>query len=279
MSLTAEIITAGYCEHPMGALFWGKSLRLVKFPANVVLIRHPREGLILIDTGFAPRFREVTRQFPEKLYALLVPVHCPPEETARARLQQAGIAADEVRHVILTHFHADHAAGIADFPRATYHFMDRAYNEVVNWSRFKRARKGFLLDLLPADFTARARPLQPGDFRITSPLPGFAPGADIFGDGSLIGIPLPGHAPGHMGLLAATDDRPTFFIGDACWHQTQYTGTEPVTPIVRLIIDNYGAYENTLQLLRQTDTTRLSIVPCHCNQAITSWQTTHPKAA
>lgn len=76
----------------------------------VWLIRHGDEAIV-VDTGFLPeegarRGRTLLRH----------PVEA---------LADAGVDAGQVRDVVLTHLHYDHAGNLGAFPRATFHLQDR----------------------------------------------------------------------------------------------------------------------------------------------------------
>ena len=57
-------------------------------------------------------------------------------------LRDMGIRPADVRHVILTHLHYDHAGTLADFPNATFHLQDREYHFVLG-SESNSTRAGF----------------------------------------------------------------------------------------------------------------------------------------
>lgn len=68
------------------------------------------EGDVVVDTGFGPE------QAVKRGRILIAP---PTEMLARI-----GIDAGEVRNVILTHLHYDHAGTMGDFPKAQFHVQD-----------------------------------------------------------------------------------------------------------------------------------------------------------
>jgi len=74
--------------------------------------------------GYADRFETATTPFPERFYRWLTPVTLKPEEALGVQLAGLGIAAGDVRHVVLSHFHADleHAAN----PGGTLHLLRNA---------------------------------------------------------------------------------------------------------------------------------------------------------
>lgn len=82
-----------------------------------VVVLETEVGVVLVDTGFGTRDAEQWRRRLGMSQYALRPVYRE-GETAVAQLAALGTAAGEVRHVVLTHFDADHVGGLADFPAA-----------------------------------------------------------------------------------------------------------------------------------------------------------------
>ena len=59
-------------------------------PALFGLIRHPKKGVVLFDTGHATRFIPATKPWPYRIYRWLTPTHISEEEDAIAE-QVAGL--------------------------------------------------------------------------------------------------------------------------------------------------------------------------------------------
>jgi glyoxylase-like metal-dependent hydrolase (beta-lactamase superfamily II) len=225
--------------------------------------------VILFDTGYAPRFRQAVARFPECLCALATPVSVTAEETAAARLEAMGILKDDIRMVIFSHFHADHWGGAADFARATYVFAKDGYERLRCLSRWSALRAGFLPALLPPDLESRSLMLAPESFAQKIANSGdFDRGYDLFGDESLILLPLPGHAAGQVGALVREESgRRYFLIGDACWLEASYRrNLPPPSAVVRLLFDNPGEYVTTLRRIHEFSQVHqeIVIVPSHC---------------
>ncbi len=156
------LMEAGYCTHPEFMVMRGGQRKSVRFPAICALLEHPKLGPILFDTGYTSRFFTETQQFPNSLYAKITPVYLDESKTARRQLETRGIAVEDVRHLIISHFHADHIAGLADFPHAQYIYFDQAYAAVRCKSSFGAVRAGFLPGLLPPDFEERSVSVKSG---------------------------------------------------------------------------------------------------------------------
>ena len=70
--------------------------------------------------GYHDQFYEQTKTFPYSIYAKITPVFHSPEENAKSRLEALGYRAEDVSIVVISHFHADHIAGLVDFPNANF---------------------------------------------------------------------------------------------------------------------------------------------------------------
>lgn len=245
-----EMIKAGHCSHPGCVAERGCGLAPKTFPNYCALIRHPLYGNTLFDTGYHPAFFEQTKRFPERLYALTTPVTI--EHTLRQQLEAAGVGADSIKRIILSHFHADHIAGCADFNPDEYVADLFGYQRLMALSRFGQVRKGFIKGLLPKDFESKAAWVKRYPQKLSSIL-GVELKHDfdccmLFKDGSAYLVDLPGHAAGHMGALLRTVRGWIFLTGDAFWTQGNLLGRKP-SFLARLIMDEVRPYMVTLQAL------------------------------
>lgn len=259
--LSCRVLSVGTCSHLEWVLMRGGAFRLRQLPCVVALLEHSREGLILFDAGLAPRVDEV-RGVLGRLYPLVVPFWITHRQTAATQLKRLGLAPDQVRTVVISHLHPDHIGGLRDFRNARFVLARRAWDAAASGA-WHRLRSGFMPELLPGDFIERTQLVDSFDDGRLGP---FAI-ADLFGDGSLSVVDLPGHAAGHMGLLARLPgSRPRLFSADACWlSEAIDRGTVPPAP-VRLIVDQWAAQERTVAGLCRLRAAmpELSIVPSHC---------------
>ncbi|MFN8494749.1 MAG: MBL fold metallo-hydrolase [Caldilineaceae bacterium] len=264
------LLATGYCTQSEHILFRDGERKTVRFPAIFALLEHPTAGPILFDTGYSERFFAETQRFPASLYRRLTPVYLRPEETAVRQLAARGIAATEVRTIIVSHFHADHVCGLADFSHARYVYFADAYTAVYRLRGLRALRAAFLPGLLPSDFAERSQPVTLS--RLKPLPPDYAPfeqGVDLFGDGALIAVRVPGHAAGQMGLFVQTENGERFFlIADACWHSRAYRENVLPNPLVRLIFANWrdycASFVQIVQFHRQHPDVR--IIPSHCSE-------------
>ncbi|MNR96606.1 N-acyl homoserine lactonase AttM [compost metagenome] len=267
MPVKLRMIQAGYCTHPERVVMGGGSWKSCRFPAMVGVIEHPTEGLMLFDTGYSERFHTETASFPNLVYARLTPVYYQPEDAAVTQLEAQGYKAEDVRTVILSHFHGDHIAALEDFPKARFACSEDGYSALRSLKGISALSKGFLPGLLPEDFARRLMPFEScPTVDLTGRLEPFTTGYDLFGDGLLIAVPLPGHAVGHYGLLVESETGPVFLVGDACWTTRSYTELRLPSALAQMIFSDKRAYAETLRGLHalNQEHPNVRIVPSHC---------------
>ena len=123
-------------------------------------------------------------------------------------------AVPDVDTIIVTHLHADHISALRDYPKARIMLDGDALDHYLAGGWFQRVRHGFFKELLPEDFVDRLIRFQ--DCKTVEAPIGLGGAFDLFGDGSVLGVPLPGHMLGHTGILF-TGDRPFLYAADSEW--------------------------------------------------------------
>lgn len=266
-----RILRVGACTHPAAMAREGASFAPAVFPALAGLIIHPVEGPILFDTGYDPAFLAATHSFPERIYRWTTPVRLGEGEAAVDQLRGLGLAPDDVRAVVISHFHGDHIAGLHAFPKARLFCARAGLAEVRRPGRLGRVRKGLLADLVPDDAEGRAiffEDLPP--VALSAALRPFEAGVDLFGDGSLVAVELPGHCPGHWGLaVRREDDGLEFFIADGAWSTAQVRENVPPPRLTTAILGRTEPYRRTFSALHQlwACNPELTLTPSHCPEA------------
>lgn len=180
-------------------------------------------GLVLVDTGLGTAdVREGAARLGH-MFSQVVRPALAPHETARHQIEALGLAADDVRHIVLTHLDLDHAGGVADFPDATVHVLAREQEAA-------RARA----HLKERD---RYRPVQWADHRDWALYAdrgeswyGFdAVRAPIAGCPDLLLVPVTGHTRGHAAVAVRGGDGWLLHAGDAYFHRDEMAA-EPCCP-------------------------------------------------
>lgn len=109
--------------------------QVIDIPVAAFYIEHP-DGNILYDTGCHPDWAGPNGRWPELLQDLFP--HSGGEECMLpARLDAMGIGPDQIRHVVLSHLHCDHAGCVEYF---------RKSNIVVHEDEFAGAFRQFALN-------------------------------------------------------------------------------------------------------------------------------------
>jgi glyoxylase-like metal-dependent hydrolase (beta-lactamase superfamily II) len=256
---------AGYCLAKGSKAVKGEKNRDIQFKALFALIQHPHQGWILFDTGYSGRFYQATRFLPNKIYALITKVFIDEDQGVKAQLKRAGIDSQEIRHVIISHFHADHIGGLKDFNNATFYCSRGAYRQLKEFGNLLAFSKGILKELIPEDFESRLKFTEETGGKKEDAIFGIV--SDIFNDNSILVHHLPGHAAGQTGILLQTHRRRYFLVADACWDKRAYLDLKLPHPIVRLFFHSWKQYKETINKLKlyQQLFPEVLIVPSHCS--------------
>ena len=255
---------AGQCLAKENDAIKGGRKQKIAFKALWGIIEHPEKGLILYDTGYTDRFFEETRNYPNKIYAKLTQVSIPKEEEIKSQLELNNIKAEGIQHIIITHFHADHIAGLKDFPNAKIYTTKAALNQALEIPEYRAFAKGILKGLLPEDLEKRAVLIDEISPAIQDEI--LETKYDIFGDESLYAVPLPGHAAGQIGILLETEKKPYFLVTDAVWLKKSHEEMILPNPIVKLFFHSWSDYKTSLKKVHDyyLKNPKTTIVPTHC---------------
>jgi glyoxylase-like metal-dependent hydrolase (beta-lactamase superfamily II) len=271
--LDFHLLKVGHCSHPECVTEQGGRWTPARFPALAALLIHPQRGPMLFDTGYSHAFLTATIPFPERLYRWATPFSLPAAETLIAQLAQHGYAPSDIRTIFVSHFHADHVAGLLDFPQARFFALRAEVDALRRQSRMEGLRHGFLRALLPPDFECRVTFADDSrGIQLADSMAPFTQGFDLLGDGSVTGIALPGHTAGQMGLLfRAMDGRDVFLVADACWSLDAVKRDRPPTWLASLLFADRRTYLETFLDVKRLLASHgdLLIVPSHCES---SWK-------
>lgn len=260
----------GFFDRPRGrtgtlrALLTPRS-RWISIPIQAFLLRHPGAGAILVDTGFHPSVavdpKRNLGQIPGRIYSISME-H---DQAVGFLLKSRGLSAADVRYVVMTHLHYDHASGISQFPDAVF---------VVDDDEWHHAARGGMADGYTPRHFDHAFDWRGIDFdshNINS-FASFGRTVDLFGDGSVRLLSTPGHSFGHMSVLARLKhDREVLICGDAIYSRASlHEDLEPLFAADRHL------YERSRGEIRRyaEQTPTAVVIPGHDPQA---WASLEPR--
>jgi glyoxylase-like metal-dependent hydrolase (beta-lactamase superfamily II) len=256
---------AGHCIAKENDAIRDGKKRKIKFFALWGLIEHPEEGYVLFDTGYTRRFYDETRLLPNKIYAMITKVDVKPEDEIIYQLREVGIDPKEIKKIFISHFHADHIAGLLDFPNAEIITSRVALNYTLGLKKALSFSKGVLKGLLPDDLQSRVKYIEDCT-PVEDPI--FGKYYDLFGDDSMKVYELPGHARGQCGVLLSTEKQTYFLIADACWLKRSYEDYVLPNPIVKLFFDSWNDFKDSLKKVHDFHKKHpeVIVVPTHCQE-------------
>lgn len=264
-----RLFEAGHCVHPEASSRAGASWRLCEFPALVALLRHPHHGWMLFDTGYGQAFVDATRKLPESLYRSVTPVSWTPKQAIAAQLHAQGIPSGEIGHVLISHFHADHVGALHDFTTAKIWCAQSAWEDLHRRSSLSALTKGLLPALAPRELASRVNFYEHAEqARLPAELAPFATGYDLFGDGSIHAVTLPGHAVGHFGVCFRSGGNWVFLVADAAWSMRAIQENAPPPRWATALLGETESYRRTLSALHELASRRTGVVlvPAHCRE-------------
>jgi N-acyl homoserine lactone hydrolase len=191
-------------------LMVGGEDRPIDLPVPTFLLEHPK-GLVLFDTGCNPDVAVDARACWGRI-ADYLQVHFSPELVVDRQIRRHGYRPEDVRYVVISHLHLDHAGGLALFPGARFLIMKDELRYA--WWPDRHHRAAFRLgDLMP---TRRFDWVElEGD-------------TDLFDDGSLLMLRTPGHTPGESSLIVRVrGDEQILLTGDTAHLRTQIDRLAP----------------------------------------------------
>ena len=181
-----------------------------RLPIGCWAIDHP-EGLIVVDTGESshandPGYQPWWHPFMQRCERRWVRR----DEEVGPRLRALGFDPLDVRWVVMTHMHGDHAGGIGHFPNSEILLSKQEADAAL-------ARTGPLLGYLNVHYPNWLKPTIVGfsDGRWES----FERSTALTKDGRVRIVPTPGHTLGHLAVVVEKDNNCVLIAGDAAYDE------------------------------------------------------------
>jgi N-acyl homoserine lactone hydrolase len=163
----------------------------VELPVSCALLKHS-QGLVLFDTGCHPSVATDAAGRWGSLSKFLTPLFAE-GETLTGQLPLAGVAPDDIDVVVCSHLHPDHCGCNVFFPRATV--LAQAA-EIAAATAGNALSQGFL----------------PVEWKLATPIQPIEGERDLFGDGRITLLHMPGHTPGMMAAHVVLDRDGAFVL-------------------------------------------------------------------
>ncbi|OYX00778.1 MAG: MBL fold metallo-hydrolase [Rhizobiales bacterium 32-66-8] len=163
----------------------------IELPVSCFLMRHP-QGNVLFDTGCHPSVASDAEARWGSMARAMTPLMSG-DDTVLSGLACIGLGADDIDVVVCSHFHPDHCGCNAFFKKATFLVHAR---ELAAAKADKAESAGYL----------------PVEWDHPMPMETLDGQRDLFGDGRIVLIPLPGHTPGLTGALVSLDRDGQFLL-------------------------------------------------------------------
>lgn len=195
-----------------------------------VLVRHAK-GDVLIDTGFSPNAEAQMDELPDAGRAFGQQVVSGAKD--RKSIADALSAVDEkpsdVARILITHAHYDHLGGAVELPAPIF-----VTSTESKWMAEQVAHP----TITPPSLLAAVQPRVKSLAYKSGPYLGFESSDDIYGDGTIVAVPLPGHTPGSQGVFIKLGKRKVFLIGDATDMLEAAVRGLPKSPAIRAATDS-----------------------------------------
>jgi glyoxylase-like metal-dependent hydrolase (beta-lactamase superfamily II) len=180
-------------------------------PIYAWVIEHP-EGIIVVDTGETSKTGEqgyLPKWHP--YYAFAVQFKVQPEDEIGPQLLRLGIdPAKDVKKVIMTHLHTDHAGGLSHFPNSEI---------LIEKNEYKAASglRGMLAGYLPHRWPKWLKPNLIS--LLNEPYFSFNQSLQVTKDRKVMIVATPGHVANHISVIVEIESIHYFLAGDTSYTQ------------------------------------------------------------
>jgi glyoxylase-like metal-dependent hydrolase (beta-lactamase superfamily II) len=230
----------------LGKVLWSKEWT-EWLPIYAWVIEHS-EGVIVVDTGETAQTSEAG-YFPrwQPYYKLAVRMNVSPEQEIGPQMKKLGLEPEDVRQVILTHLHTDHAGGMHHFPNSKFLVSEKEHQNALG---LPGMIQGYLPHRWPKWFSPEFIQLEPKG------IGPFEKSYAVTKAGDVIIVPTPGHTTNHTSVIVKIDEISYFLAGDTSYTQELLLekhpdGVSPNPEIARQTLDKilqYAKSEPTVYL-------------------------------
>ena len=234
MSLpTLTGLDCGWMSTQRRTLLDGAGTEELSMPIISWLVRH-RSGNLVFDAGLHADLAATTDRLGS--LAKIFTVDLGVGGTVGPRLAEHGVDPLSSLTVVLSHCHFDHCGGLEELPNA------RVLVHRDEWRAAAEGGGGYDLSLIDHGHDVIHIDRE----------------HDVFGDGTVVCFPTPGHTCGHQSLRVRTASRTIILAGDACYFD--HTLDDGLLPPFAFDLDEQ---RRSLQMLQRARAAGATIVPGH----------------
>ncbi len=209
----------------------------IKLPVLAFLIETD-SGYILYDTGSNPE--AMNGYWPEHLREIY-PLYQRADQRLEAQLAKCGVKVEDVKTVVLSHMHLDHAGNLNLFPHADVYVPKADFAQAqmqVRLNSDPATHGGYIKADL--DVSVKQYHLVEGDFELV-------PGVEI--------VNLPGHTPGLLGMVVHLEGGTYILPQDCVYTQEIYGPPAKASGLLYDSLSFFDSIEKVRQLQEKYDAT------------------------
>ncbi len=236
----------GWIAVPRPLFEVGQPWEYPRMPFMGAVAEHRERGPILVDAPFGGEGPANVGRMTAGLLGMLG-LEFQSEWSTVGRLEQIGYSASEVDDVLMTHLHVDHTGGLGSLADATtIHATDLEWEYARGQSSLIGKTRGYA----PGDYRPLADRIE--TFEMPAELGAETDHHDVFGDGSVHAVGLPGHTVGHVGYrFEMTDGRQVLHVGDTAFTIPHVTDQRELGRFPRSFAYDVPRAEESLRALRR----------------------------
>ena len=157
------------------------------------------------------------------------------------QLAEVGVAPQDVTKIGVSHYHFDHTGQATSFPQAELLIGAQDW-AVLTADPLPASAGDFVVPETLAPWIAGAAPVTPvsGDF-------------DVFGDGSVMMLDMPGHTPGHTSLLVQLENEGAVLLTGDMYHLQESRENRYVPKFNTNVEDSLASMDRFEEVAKETD--------------------------
>jgi N-acyl homoserine lactone hydrolase len=223
-----------------------------QIPVGFFLIKHPK-GNVLFDSGNNDKIITDPSYWGPLIQAL--DPERTPDVAVDTQLAKIGVKPDDVKYVVLGHFHLDHAGNVGKFPNSTIVYQRDEIRSAL-WPA-----PGYATSYIPGDFSGlrsaigQAMPAKQNVIELNGDL-------DLFGDGSMLIHRAVSHTPGSELMVVHLPKTGTVVLTSDVIYLSENLDKN-LLPGVGSVYDPQGMLDAYAWVRRLRDTDKADVIFAH----------------